>query len=68
MNLGSHCDKLISSLAGKEASDLHESRSLINVLLNSMPEERFVCPVKNCGRRFAEEAKLNEHVKRRHKS
>ena len=68
INLGSHCDKVISSISGKEASELHESRSLINTLLNSMPEDRFVCPVKNCGRRFAEEAKLTEHVKRRHKS
>jgi len=33
-----------------------------------MPEERFVCPVKNCGRRFPDESKLTEHVKRRHKS
>lgn len=67
MNLGSHCDKLISGVKG-EASQLYESRSLINMLLNSMPEQRFVCPVRNCGRRFADEAKLSEHVKRRHKS
>ena len=38
------------------------------MLLNNMPEERFVCPVKNCGRRFADESKLTDHVKRRHKS
>lgn len=57
MNLGSHCDKLISSVKG-EATELQESRSLINLLLNSMPEERFICPVKNCGRKFADEPKL----------
>lgn len=45
MNLGSHCDKYISCSVKGEASELHESRSLINLLLNSMPEERFVCPI-----------------------
>lgn len=68
MNLGSHCDKVISSVTGGDTTDLQESRSLINLLLNSMPEERFVCSVKNCGRRFADEAKLTDHVKRRHKA
>jgi hypothetical protein len=68
MNLGSHCDKVIASVSGGEAAELHESRSLINMLLNSMPEERFVCQVKNCGRKFADEAKLADHAKRRHKA
>lgn len=32
-----------------------------------MPEEKFICPVKNCGRKFQDDAKLQDHVKRRHK-
>jgi hypothetical protein len=37
------------------------------MLLNNMPEEKFICPVKNCGRKFADEPKLQEHLRRRHK-
>jgi hypothetical protein len=37
MNLGSHCDKVISSVTGCDTADIQESRSLINLLLNSMP-------------------------------
>ena len=54
-------------LGGGQQSDVAESRALVNLLLNNLPEDKFVCPVKGCGRRFGEQAKLQEHVKRRHK-
>lgn len=66
MGLGGHCDKVLSKPGG-EVAEVMESRTLINMLLNNMPEEKFICPVKNCGRKFADEAKLQDHVKRRHK-
>lgn len=37
MNLGGHCDRVLSNLSG-DTSEVHESRTLINMLLNSMPE------------------------------
>jgi hypothetical protein len=70
VNLGSYCDQAMISSNGGDSSELgavQESRSLINQLLNNMPEDKFICPVKNCGRKFADDAKLQEHVKRRHK-
>lgn len=65
MNLGNHCDKVLSNI-DKDSSEVHECRSLINILLNSMPEEKFICPVKNCGRKFADDGALQVHLKRRH--
>lgn len=58
MNLGSHCDRIMinkeDNNEANEISSIQESRSLINMLLNNMPEEKFICPVKNCGRKFGD--------------
>jgi len=52
---------------GGKQDNLQESRTLINLILNNLPEDSFVCPVKNCGRKFGDDKKLKDHIDRRHK-
>lgn len=41
-------------------------RDLLNALVNDMPELIKDCPVPGCGRKFKNDADLENHVTRRH--
>ena len=67
--LGVRCDMLMirPTSAKEEKDNLEESRKIINLVINDLKEDPFVCKIEECGRRFGSEAELKAHVERRHK-
>lgn len=65
--LGSRCDSLM--IRPSSAKDtLEESRKMINMVINDLTTDPFVCKVSgtiivniDCGRRFGSESELKSH-------
>jgi hypothetical protein len=72
VNYGDQCDILLSTSnkgnnEQSESRDIADLRSIVNQLLNIIPEENFSCPLHTCGRKFKSAQELQLHVSRRHK-
>lgn len=52
--------------SASELEEIQSLRKLINALNNDMPEPTICCPFPGCGRKFKNQAELDNHVKRRH--
>ena len=46
--------------------EITQLRDLLNALVNDMPELTKDCPLPSCGRKFKQQADLDNHVFRRH--
>ena len=46
--------------------EIGQLRSLLNALVNDMPELTKDCPMQGCGRKFKNDKELASHLQRRH--
>ena len=58
---------ILKDVATEEEMDTIQGlRSLLNALVNDMPELTKDCPIGNCGRKFKNQQELESHLERRH--
>ena len=65
--LGSRCDSLMIRPSSGNRETLEESRKMINLVINDLTSDPFICKIGECGRRFGSDQELKSHVERRHK-
>lgn len=65
-SLGDDLDGIMEVANEEELEEIMLLRDLLNALVNDMPVLTKDCPVKGCGRKFKNQADLDNHVKRRH--
>lgn len=66
---GDECDIILScdEVSEEEKEEIHSLRSIINTVINIIPEEKHECQVDACGRKFKTKEELKVHTQRRHK-
>ncbi|KAM3134604.1 hypothetical protein pb186bvf_013246 [Paramecium bursaria] len=60
---GKICDQVLQDQTN---STIINTRTLINQIVNQIPDLKYKCPNANCGRAFETEFGLKDHIKRRH--
>lgn len=64
--VGEELDEIVDVASEKDKEEIMQLRSLINALVNTIPEVAFDCKEDGCGRKFHAQADLDEHYSRRH--
>jgi len=65
-SLGDELDSIMDVASPSELEEIQSLRRLINALNNDIPEPIICCPEENCGRKFKNQAELENHMTRRH--